>query len=209
MKNRLLRSYLQYDWWKIGGVVLGGVLLLGFLFQSKDTLKDNEILDIFVTGEVRDSSFQEDMFSMVKNDTIHAIHTTAYRQEDTQYNQIANSFLSSVSDLYFLPESLLSTHKEYASYSKILDEEIQKKITDIDPSYTFYQDSTNKVRGIKVFDKNDKAFNQNKQISSFFSFEETTYLFVSDNSTNCKDNDQKGNPLLLEYAYSFLKISLK
>lgn len=209
MKNRLLRSYLQYDWWKIGGVVLGGALLLGFLFQSKDTLKDNEILDIFVTGEVHDSSFQEDMFSMVKNDTIHAIHTTAYRQEDTQYNQIANSFLSSVSDLYFLPESLLSTHKEYVSYSKILDEGIQKKITDIDPSYTFYQDSTNKVRGIKVFDKDDKAFNQNKQISSFFSFEETTYLFVSDNSTNCKDNDKNGNPLLLEYAYSFLKISLK
>lgn len=209
MKNRLLRSYLQYDWWKIGGVVLGGALLLGFLFQSKDTLKDNEILDIFVTGEVHDSSFQEDMFSMVKNDTIHAIHTTAYRQEDTQYNQIANSFLSSVSDLYFLPESLLSTHKEYVSYSKILDEGIQKKITDIDPSYTFYQDSTNKVRGIKVFDKDDKTFNQNKQISSFFSFEETTYLFVSDNSTNCKDNDKKGNPLLLEYTYSFLKISLK
>lgn len=209
MKNRLLRSYLQYDWWKIGGVVLGGAILLGFLFQSKDTLKDNEILDIFVTGEVHDSSFQEDMFSMVKNDTIHAIHTTAYRQEDTQYNQIANSFLSSVSDLYFLPESLLSTHKEYVSYSKILDEGIQKKITDIDPSYTFYQDSTNKVRGIKVFDKDDKTFNQNKQISSFFSFEETTYLFVSDNSTNCKDNDKKGNPLLLEYTYSFLKISLK
>lgn len=209
MKNRLLRSYLQYDWWKIGGVVLGGVFLLGFLFQSKDTLKDNEILDIFVTGEVHDSSFQEDMFSIVKNDTIHAIHTTAYRQEDTQYNQIANSFLSSVSDLYFLPESLLSTHKEYVSYSKILDEGIQKKITDIDPSYTFYQDSTNKVRGIKVFDKDDKTFNQNKQISSFFSFEETTYLFVSDNSTNCKDNDKKGNPLLLEYTYSFLKISLK
>lgn len=209
MKNRLLRSYLQYDWWKIGGVVLGGAILLCFLFQSKDTLKDNEILDIFATGEVHDSSFQEDMFSMVKNDTIHAIHTTAYRQEDTQYNQIANSFLSSVSDLYFLPESLLSTHKEYVSYSKILDEGIQKKITDIDPSYTFYQDSTNKVRGIKVFDKDDKTFNQNKQISSFFSFEETTYLFVSDNSTNCKDNDKKGNPLLLEYTYSFLKISLK
>lgn len=209
MKNRLLRSYLQYDWWKIGGAVLGGVVLLGFLFQSKDTLKDNEILDIFVTGEVRDSSFQEDMFSMVKNDTIHAIHTTAYKQEDTQYNQIANSLLSSVSDLYFLPESLLSTHKEYVSYSKILDEGIQKEITDIDPSYTFYQDSTNKVRGIKVFDKDNKTFNQNKQISSFFSFEETTYLFVSDNSTNRKDNDKNGNPLLLEYAYSFLKISLK
>ena len=209
MKNRLLRSYLQYDWWKIGGVVLGGVVLLGFLFQNKDSLKDNEILDIFVTGEVQDSSFQEDMFSMVENDTIHAIHMTKYRQDDSQYNQIANSFLSSVSDLYFLPESLLSTHKEYVSYSKILDEGVQDKIKEIDPSYTFYQDSVDKVRGIKIFDKDDEAFNQNKQISSFFSFDETTYLFISDNSTNSKDVDKNGNPLLLEYAYSFLKISLK
>lgn len=209
MKNRLLRSYLQYDWWKIGGVVLGGVILLGFLFQNKDSLKDNEILDIFVTGEVQDSSFQEDMFSMVENDTIHAIHMTKYRQDDSQYNQIANSFLSSVSDLYFLPESLLSTHKEYVSYSKILDEGVQNKIKEIDPSYTFYQDSVDKVRGIKIFDKDDEAFNQNKQISSFFSFDETTYLFISDNSTNNKDVDKNGNPLLLEYAYSFLKISLK
>ena len=209
MKNRLLRSYLQYDWWKIGGVVLGGVVLLGFLFQNKDSLKDNEILDIFVTGEVRDSSFQEDMFSMVENDTIHAIHMTKYRQDDSQYNQIANSFLSSVSDLYFLPESLLSTHKEYVSYSKILDEGVQNKIKEIDPSYTFYQDSVDKVRGIKIFDKDDEAFNQNKQISSFFSFDETTYLFISDNSTNNKDVDKNGKPLLLEYAYSFLKISLK
>lgn len=209
MKNRLLRSYLQYDWWKIGGVVLGGVVLLGFLFQNKDSLKDNEILDIFVTGEVQDSSFQEDMFSMVENDTIHAIHMTKYRQDDSQYNQIANSFLSSVSDLYFLPESLLSTHKEYVSYSKILDEGVQNKIKEIDPSYTFYQDSVDKVRGIKIFDKDDEAFNQNKQISSFFSFDETTYLFISDNSTNSKDVDKNGKPLLLEYACSFLKISLK
>ena len=209
MKNRLLRSYLQYDWWKIVGVFLIGALTMGFLFQRKDNLKDNEILDIFVTGEVLDSSFQEKMFSEVKNDTIHAIQITSYRQDDTQYNQIANSFLSSVSDIYLLPESVLSSHKEYVSYSKILDEKAQEEIKGIDSTYTFYQDSTNKTRGIKIFDKEDDSFNKNKQVSSFFDFEETTYLFISDNSTNRNSLSQKGNSLLLEYAYSFLKISLK
>lgn len=209
MKNRLLRSYLQYDWWKIVGVFLVGSISLYSLFQSKDRLKDNEILDIFVTGEVLDYSYQEKMFSSVENNLIHAVNSTNYSQDDVQYYQLASSYLSSVSDLYFLPESVLSSHKEYVSYSLPLDIDNQNKIKAIDPSYSFYNDSNDKSRGIKVFDKEDKEFNENKNISAYFSFKETTYLFISNNSTNNKDVDKNGNHLLLEFALSFLKISLK
>lgn len=209
MKNRLLRSYLQYDWWKIVGIFLVGSISLYSLFQSKDRLKDNEILDIFVTGEVLDYSYQEKMFSSVENNLIHAVNSTSYNQDDIQYYQLASSYLSSVSDLYLLPESVLSSHKEYVSYSLPLDIDTQNKIKAIDPSYSFYIDSNEKARGIKVFDKEDKEFNENKNISAYFSFKETTYLFISNNSTNNKDVDKNGNHLLLEFALSFLKISLK
>ncbi len=209
MKNRLLRSYLQYDWWKIVGIFLVGSISLYSLFQSKDRLKDNEILDIFVTGEVLDYSYQEKMFSSVENNLIHAVNSTSYNQDDIQYYQLASSYLSSVSDLYLLPESVLSSHKEYVSYSLPLDIDTQNKIKVIDPSYSFYIDSNDKARGIKVFDKEDKEFNENKNISAYFSFKETTYLFISNNSTNNKDVDKNGNHLLLEFALSFLKISLK
>lgn len=209
MKNRLLRSYLQYDWWKIVGIFLVGSISLYSLFQSKDRLKDNEILDIFVTGEVLDYSYQEKMFSSVENNLIHAVNSTSYNQDDIQYYQLASSYLSSVSDLYLLPESVLSSHKEYVSYSLPLDIDTQNKIKAIDPSYSFYIDSNEKARGIKVFDKEDKEFNENKNISSYFLFKETTYLFISNNSTNNKDVDKNGNHLLLEFALSFLKISLK
>lgn len=209
MKNRLLRSYLQYDWWKIVGIFLVGSISLYSLFQSKDRLKDNEILDVFVTGEVLDYSYQEKMFSSVENNLIHAVNSTSYNQDDVQYYQLASSYLSSVSDLYFLPESVLSSHKEYVSYSLPLDIDVQDKINGIDSSYSFYNDSNDKARGIKVFDKEDKEFNENKNISAYFSFKETTYLFISDNSTNNKDVDKNGNHLLLEFALSFLKISLK
>ncbi len=209
MKNRLLRSYLQYDWWKIVGVFLVGSISLYSLFQSKDRLKDKEILDIFVTGEVLDYSYQEKMFSSVENNVIHAVNSTSHDQDDIQYYQIASSYLSSVSDLYFLPESVLSNHKEYVSYSLPLDIASQEKIKGIDSSYSFYIDSNEKPRGIKVFNKEDKAFNENKNISSYFLFKETTYLFISNNSTNNKDVDKNGNHLLLEYALSFLKINLK
>lgn len=209
MKNRLLRSYLQYDWWKIVGIFLVGSISLYSLFQSKDRLKDNEILDIFVTGEVLDYSYQEKMFSSVENNLIHAVNSTSYNQDDIQYYQLASSYLSSVSDLYLLPESVLSSHKEYVSYSLPLDIDTQNKIKAIDPSYSFYIDSNEKARGIKVFNKEDKEFNENKNISAYFSFKETTYLFISNNSTNNKDVDKNGNHLLLEFALSFLKISLK
>ncbi len=209
MKNRLLRSYLQYDWWKIVGIFLVGSISLYSLFQSKDRLKDNEILDVFVTGEVLDYSYQEKMFSSVENNLIHAVNSTSYNQDDIQYYQLASSYLSSVSDLYLLPESVLSSHKEYVSYSLPLDIDTQNKIKAIDPSYSFYIDSNEKARGIKVFDKEDKEFNENKNISAYFSFKETTYLFISNNSTNNKDVDKNGNHLLLEFALLFLKISLK
>lgn len=209
MKNRLLRSYLQYDWWKIVGIFLVGSISLYSIFQSKDRLKDNEILDVFVTGEVLDYSYQEKMFSSVENNVIHAVNSTSYNQDDIQYYQLASSYLSSVSDLYLLPESVLSSHKEYVSYSLPLDIDTQNKIKAIDPSYSFYIDSNGKARGIKVFNKEDKEFNENKNISSYFLFKETTYLFISNNSTNNKDVDKNGNHLLLEFALSFLKISLK
>lgn len=209
MKNRLLRSYLQYDWWKIVGVFLVGSISLYSIFQSKDRLKDNEILDIFITGEVLDYSYQEKMFSSVENNVIHAVNSTNYSQDDVQYYQLASSYLSSVSDLYLLPESVISSHKEYVSYSLPLDIDTQNKIKAIDPSYSFYMDSNDKIRGIKVFDKEDKEFNENKNISSYFLFKETTYLFISNNSTNNKDVDKNGNHLLSEFALSFLKISLK
>ena len=209
MKNRLLRSYLQYDWWKIVGIFLVGSISLYSIFQSKDRLKDNEILDVFITGEVLDYSYQEKMFSSVENNIIHAVNSTNYGQDDVQYYQLASSYLSSVSDLYLLPESVISSHKEYVSYSLPLDIDTQNKIKAIDPSYSFYIDSNDKARGIKVFDKEDKEFNENKNISSYFFFKETTYLFISNNSTNNKDVDKNGNHLLLEFALSFLKISLK
>lgn len=209
MKNRLLRSYLQYDWWKIVGIFLVGSISLYSIFQSKDRLKDNEILDVFITGEVLDYSCQEKMFSSVENNIIHAVNSTNYSQDDVQYYQLASSYLSSVSDLYLLPESVISSHKEYVSYSLPLDIDTQNKIKAIDPSYSFYIDSNDKARGIKVFDKEDKEFNENKNISSYFFFKETTYLFISNNSTNNKDVDKNGNHLLLEFALSFLKISLK
>ncbi|MCI6216673.1 MAG: hypothetical protein MR659_06345 [Mollicutes bacterium] len=209
MKNRLLRSYLQYDWWKIVGIFLVGSISLYSIFQSKDRLKDNEILDVFITGEVLDYSYQEKMFSSVENNIIHAVNSTNYSQDDVQYYQLASSYLSSVSDLYLLPESVISSHKEYVSYSLPLDIDTQNKIKAIDPSYSFYIDSNDKARGIKVFDKEDKEFNENKNISSYFFFKETTYLFISNNSTNNKDVDKNGNHLLLEFALSFLKITLK
>lgn len=202
-RNSLLLSFLRYDWWKIVGVFGICSAVLALMFNYKDKLKDEEILDIFVTGTTNDLSFQPKLFESVPNNKILAVYSYSLVLDDPQYNQISNANVSSVSDLFILPESVLSAHKEYFAYAK----EIQDKDR-ISSSYSFLNEEHFENRGIKIFDKEDDAFNKDKQFSSWFNFSETSYLFVSFVSTNSSDKSINGKDLLLEYAYSFLDLGL-
>ncbi|HAS56442.1 MAG TPA: hypothetical protein DCR94_04240 [Firmicutes bacterium] len=203
-KNKgLLLSFLRYDWWKIIGTYGICAAFLALMFNYKDKLKDEEILDIFITGTINDSSFQQKLFEDVPNDKILAIHSYPFSIDNHQYNQVSNANISSVADLFILPESVLNSHREYFTYAK--------EITDLDnisSSYSFLDDSNFKNRGIKIFDKDNNDFNQGKLFSSWFDFSETSYLFVSSVSTNSNDKNADGKNLLLEYAYSFLRLGL-
>ena len=206
-EKRLFRSFLRYDWWKILGVF--GILaaVLGFAFNYKDKLKENEILDIFVTGEAKDLSFQEPLYSMVDNSEVKAVHCSAYSLQNVEFNQIASSYISGVSDLYLLPENVLSSNPIYLSYAKNIEEDNAERIGAIS-SFSFYQGELSKPRGIKIYDKEDASYNQGKKFSSWFDFDETTYLFVSDSSTNRLSMTSHGKSLLWEFAYSFLELGV-
>lgn len=202
-RNGLLLSFLRYDWWKIVGIFGACSAILALMFNYKDKLKDEEILDIFVTGIINDLSFQSKLFESVPNNKILAIHSSYAALDNPQYNQISNANVSSASDLFILPESVLSDHKEYFAYSK----EIKDKDR-VSSSYSFLNEEHFENRGIKIFDKKNEEFNKNKQFSSWFSFSETSYLFASSVSTNSNDKNVNGNDLLLEYVYSFLELGI-
>ncbi len=210
MKNekKLFLSFLRYDWWKI--VCVFGLLsaVLAFSFNYKDKLKENEILEIFVTGETKDFSFQRNLYSMVSQNEVKAIHCSSYKSGDDQFNQAASSYISAVSDLFLLPESVLSSHSSYMSYAKNIEEENALLIHGISSSFAFYQGPLSKARGIKIYDLEEPSYNEGKKFSSWFLFEETTYLFVSDSSSNRLSRDDSGKNLLWEYAYAFLKLGV-
>lgn len=204
-KNNLFLSFLQYDWWKIAGVFLLAAFSLGYVFNQKDKLKDEEILDVFVVGEAKDLSFQERLYKEIEGHAILAIHSSCYASNDAQFASIASVYLSGASDLFLLPESVLFAHEEYLTYAQDGDEATLDKI---DQSlFSFYDGKIGKNRGIKVFDSHDPSYNEGKEFASWFDFEETTYLFVSSKSSNVSSKGEAG-PLLWECAYAFLMLGI-
>ncbi len=206
--KKTLLSSLAYDGWKIFGVfaLISGVL--AFAYNEKDRLRENEILDIFLEGESKDLSFQKPLFEAVPNQEIKAVHLSAFSPNDSQFNVIANSYISSVSDIYLLGETLLNSHKEYSSYAKEISSENEESILSLSTSLVFYSTQGGQKKGVKVFDGEDASYNEGKSFASWFNLQETTYLLVSDVSSNRNSLDDGGQSLLWSYAYAFLRLGL-
>ncbi len=206
-KNKLFLSFLQYDWWKIVGVALLSAALLGYGFNAKDKIKEEETLEIFVTGSSKDLSFQQDLYKKIEGSSILAVHCSCYSTSDSQYNLLASTNINGISDLFLLPESVLDTHKEYFTYAKKGEGDSFDAIKKL--PLAFYEGELGANKGIKVYDKEDASYNEGKSFSSWFAFEETTYLFVSSQSTNKDSKSPNGGDLLWECAYSFLSLGIQ
>lgn len=186
------------------GVALLGSLAIGYGYYQKDRLKDEEILELFVTGEVKDDSFLVPMGKAMEGSRILNVHYACYSSKDSTYGALASANLSSTSDLFFLPESVASQKQEYAAYARVLPEEEQKKYTSIAPSLSFF-DQAGRVKGIKLYDPDDESYSSyNEKVSSYFSFDEATYLFLSSTSNNAEDKDSTGEYLTEKAAEAFL-----
>lgn len=200
-KNDLFFSFLQYDWWKVAGVFLLSSLCVGYAFNQKDKLKDEEILDIFVIGKAKDLSFQEELYKKIEGKGILAIHSSCYSSSDSEFPSLASANLSGVSDFFLLSASVISVHEEYLAYAKDADVGTLDKLSPF--PFSFLDSEIGKNRGIKVFDQNDASYNEGKKFSSWFDFEETTYLFISAKSTNASSSS-----VLWECAYAFLTMGI-
>lgn len=206
-KNKLFLSFLQYDWWKMLGVALLSMAALGYGFNAKDKIKEEETLEIFVTGSAKDLSFQQDLYTKIEGSSILAVHCSCYSLSDSQYNLLASTNINGISDLFLLPESVLEAHKEYFTYAQVGEGESFDEIKKL--PIAFYEGELGAKKGIKVYDEDDSSYNEGKNFSSWFAFEETTYLFVSSMSTNKDSKSMHGKGLLWECAYSFLSLGIQ
>ena len=205
-KHRLLLSFLQYDWWKIIITALISGLVLGYCFSNSDELKENEVLEFFVEGSSNDLSFASLLYKEIEGDEILSVHVSAYSPDNSQFALLASSNASGISDIFLLSEATLSSDKEYFAYAQEASSADCALISAL--SYSFYPESIGASKGIKVFDKNDESYSKNKRISSWFSFSDTTYLFVSSVSSNADSKTKSGSSLLWKSALAFLGLAL-
>ena len=205
-RNKLLLSFLQYDWWKIIGTALISGLVLGYCFSNSDELKENEVLEFFVEGSSNDLSFASSLYKEIEGNEILSVHISAYSPDNSQFALLASSNANGISDIFLLSEATLSSDKEYFAYAQKASSADCASISAL--SYSFYRESAGVSKGIKVFDKNDESYNKNKKISSWFSFSDTTYLFVSNVSSNAGSKTRSGSSLLWKSALAFLSLAL-
>ena len=163
-----------------------------------DLSGNSDILSILgydVIGTANSDAYDYTKFPSYLEDTLAGAEILGYSMQDTM-------------DI----EAVMNLNPDLIVISTV-QEKMYDQLSEIAPTVMIQLEALNwkdDVRSLaKVFDKEDKEFNENKNISSYFFFKETTYLFISNNSTNNKDVDKNGNHLLLEFALSFLKISLK
>ncbi len=206
-KGKLFLSFLQYDWWKVIGVSLLVALTLGYGFNYKDKIKDEETLEIFVSASSKDLSFQDELYKKVEGDGFLAVHSLSLLPSDQQFNVLSSTYLSGISDIFLLTEDVISSHKEYLSYAQEGEGSVFDSIKAFPVS--LYEGELGTNKGIKIYDKDDASYNEGKKFSSWFSFDETAYLFVSSESTNAKTKTKEGESLLWQAAYCFLSLGIE
>ena len=91
-------------------------------------------------------------------------------------------------------------------YSQALKEEELSRISQVSSQSQFYADASGTKRGVLLYDK-EKETTYSAMVSKWFNLEETSYLFVSNVSTNREDASIAGEPLLFEYFVSFLEMA--
>lgn len=207
--RRLWRNSLRYDWWKVVLAALVVSLAGGYAFYQKDRLKDDEVLEVFITGEAKDRAFGDALYrSVAAVSSIQEVSTLSYPLDTANYETILQGRFYSSSDLVFLPSSVLNSKSEYAAGAEKFSEGQIADVASISSSFSFYQDERGTL-GVKIYDGEDASYNDKFAFSAELSFTETTFLFIVSSSGNEDDETNDGTPLLFYAFEEILKRGLK
>lgn len=183
MKNKVpstLKDSLAFDWWKY--LVLVVALCVGwhYVYKTKNALKDYEIINIYANAEIKEDAFSE---AILKEHGEHGIAQTGFTSigNDAYTQTLLSSKALLDGDLLLLYQTYADPLVESRAY--VLDDALQTRVKSLHPDVAFLSYESNVV-GVKVFEKDNDAYNSSFKINSCFAFAETTYLFVNKNSTN-------------------------
>lgn len=187
MKNKVpstLKDSLAFDWWKYLVLILALCVGWHYVYQTKNALKDYEIINIYANVEIKDDQFSE---AILKDHEGHGVAQVSFTSigNDAYTQTLLSSKALLDGDLLLFYESYADPIVESRAY--VLDEALQACVKSINPNVAFLS-YENAAVGVKVFEKGNDAYNHSFKINSCFSFAETTYLFVNKNSSNASSN---------------------
>ena len=187
MKNKIpstLKDSLAYDWWKYLVLTLGLCVGWYYIYQTKNALKDYEIINVYSNLAIKDDKFSEPILKEHGEHGIAQVNFTSI-DNDAYTQTLLTSKALLDGDLLLLYETYVDPLVEARSY--VLDEAMQISIKSSVSNAEFISYEGEAV-GVKVYKKGDDAYNASFQINSCFEFAETTYLFVNKNSTNASSS---------------------
>lgn len=183
MKNRIpstLKDSLAFDWWKYLVLVLTLCVGWHYVYQTKNALKDYEILNIYANAEIKEDAFSAPILQEHKDHGIAQVNFTSIGNDAYTQTLLTSKALLD-GDILLLYEGYADPFVESRAYA--FEGTLVTNVKMMNPyaSFVFYEEA---CVGVKVFEKGNAPYNACFKINSCFNFAETTYLFVNKNSSN-------------------------
>ena len=203
MKNKIPSTFkdsLSFDWWKYLLTCIVFCVAWYYIYQSKDALKEYEIINIFTNTEIKKSDLFDDILSIEKQQDIKEIKINNVG-DDLYTNTLLQSKGLLDGDIFIVYDKYIDSLLKDRSYK--FDETFNNEINSINPNVEYLTYGENNI-AVKLFDKEIEEYNNYFSINQYFEFKETTYMLINSKSSNA---DKDSNKIYSGCAFSvFLHI---
>lgn len=190
MKNKIPSSFkdsLSFDWWKYFLTCIVFCVAWYYIYQSKDALKEYEIINIFTNTEIKKNDLLDDIFSIEKQRGIKEIKINNVG-DDLYTNTLLQSKGLLDGDIFIVYEKYIDSLLKDRAYK--FDDSFNNEINLINHNIEYLTYEENNI-AVKLFDKELEEYNNNFSINQCFDFKETTYMLINSKSNNAdKDSDK-------------------
>lgn len=174
----MLKSHMQYNWWKYLLVILAAVILWCTVFHALAQPEDNEKLNVLFVGEGLDAEKMEQtittMLPQLTDQSVRQVKITQTRLEGREAYEILQMRTYEY-DIVIISQSYLQENMGNALFSKAMTEQMQAHFAGLQ-FYSETQGERMVPSGIVL--ESDSGF------SAFYNGQETCYLFASPQSVN-------------------------
>ena len=181
-----IKTHFSYNWWVYVVLPVLAISVIFYSFYLKDRLKANEQITIFTEINIADKrEIRKGLLDELKDDGILKINfTDAAGANEMKYTLLeAQGF--SLSDILIFSESTFND--SIIANLVQFDDDFVNQIKAKNEHVEIYQTLNSHSYGVKIFDFDDKEYNEKFNFSSWLNFdnlEENYYMVLNSKSRN-------------------------